>query len=102
MALASHAPNQLASRLRRRHMRKLSAELERLERAARAARDEREQLEASDPTPRARSVLAAARRRKQALRIAVGGCRAEMFKLVVRDGGRGVGDGSGLASGARP
>ncbi|HYZ70119.1 MAG TPA: hypothetical protein VE528_00530 [Thermoleophilaceae bacterium] len=88
--------------MRRRNTRKLAAELERLERAARAARDEREQLEASDPTPRARSVLAAARRREQALRIAVGDCGAEMFKLVVRDGGRDVGDGSGLASGGRP
>jgi hypothetical protein len=98
MALASHAPHQHASRLRRRNRRKVSAELECLERAARAACD---QLEASYPTPWARCVLAAARGREQALRITVGGCRAEMLKPIVCEGGRGAAECSGPSTGGR-
>ena len=108
MALASHArPSHLASRLRRRNLRKLSAELARLEMASSAARAERKRLEetreaeartsagagtaSSDDRVRARAgssrtnqVLAAARRREESLRIAIGDCRAEIFKQLLR------------------
>ena len=92
MPLVSEArPSRLSSRLRRRTLRKLSAELARLETASRAARAERERLEAEAESSgegawsRTDQVLAAARRREDALRIAIGDCRAEIFKVLVRD-----------------
>src|SRR5215218_8923149 len=86
MALASHAPtSHLSSRLRRRQLRKLSDELARLETAARAARSQRRRLEqGASGASRAVQVLSAARRREEALRIAIGDCRAEIFKQLVR------------------
>jgi hypothetical protein len=100
MALAHQAPSVLSFRLRRRTLRKLSAELARLEAAARAARAECRHLEEGrarevarpgggdgtlpEGASRTDQVLAAARRREEALRIAIGDCRAEMFKVLVQ------------------
>src|SRR5215210_5365401 len=52
---------------------------------------ERERLEAVEGTPRGDGVLCAARRREEALRIANGDCRAEIFKQLMR-GARTKGD----------
>jgi len=118
MALASQSrSSNVTTRLRRRQLRRLSAELARLETAAKAARGERQRLEhasaveagghgpdgglsaqseeglgaeaadaPADGASRADQLLAAARRREQALRIAIGDCRAEIFKALVRGG----------------
>ena len=104
MTVASaYDPFDLPARLRRRSLRKLSAEVARLERAAHAARLDRDRLEraraarlaaaesgradATRTSPRDRRadhILAAARRREEALQIALGDCRAQIFGQLVR------------------
>jgi hypothetical protein len=114
MAHASHAlSSPLSAPRRRRQLRRLSDELARLETAARAARTQRRRLEqargiapgpegevvtapdTATPTASSRNdqLLAAAQRREEALRTAIGDCRSEIFRELVHGAAQKSSDG---------
>ena len=92
MALASYArPPHLSFRLWQRSLRKLTEELQRLESASGGVRSSASASRLWRERPGGDGVLCAARRREEALRIANGDCRAEIFKQLMR-GARTKGD----------